>query len=187
MRTMLLIATALATAAGPAAAATFDFEALALGGIPGDTLVLTDGAQTATFTGLGLQIRTLSASFNAIYGTRYLSTLFDSEEISVTFSQTVDLVTIVNPINGSVSGEIDTIFVSAFDSGGNLLGTTTSSADSINIAFPGIVRVTFDDPLGTGYVLASLTTREADVVVPAPAALALFGLGLAALGLRRRV
>jgi hypothetical protein len=174
-------------AATPAMAgtATYDFEALPAGLLAGETLVVSDGGLTTTFTGTGLRIRSGFAVTG--YGDRVLSSDSDGEPITAVFSQPVDFVTILNPINSVRGGEIDTIVMTAFDASNMVLGSITSDLDIISLSFAGIAYVVFEEGVeGDGYVIDSLTARFSDVVVPGPAPLALFGLGAVSLMVARR-
>lgn len=143
----------------PAAfAGTVDFEDQDYGLVAGNTLVVEVGGITVTFTGEGLQIRTLGGNFDSTYcQTKYLSTSGDSQQITVTFSEGVDDVTILNPINGTATAEVDEIAGNAYDSGDALLDSFSSTGDIDPLVGPGITRVTYDDVGGTGYVIGALS------------------------------
>lgn len=143
-------------------AGVIDFENQPFGNVAGETLVIESDGVTVTFTGIGLQIRTLGGGFDETYcQSRYLSTSGDSEEITVTFSSSVNDVTILNPINGSVTGEIDEIDGEAYDAGDALLDSFSNADVLPTLIGPGITRVTYDDVSdGNGYVIGALSFNE---------------------------
>lgn len=174
---------ALSSTSASALTISFDFESLAIGALPGDTLTLTQGAYTATFSGAGLQIRSLGGAFDADSGkTRYLSTTFDLEEITVDLSgpQSIISATILNPIYGGVTSEVDEIVATAFDASSAIIGgPVQSTAKFITVAAPGISKLTYDDVNdSTGYVIGELEVEA----VPVPAAAPLLAGAIGALG-----
>lgn len=186
--TVTLAAAAMSIGSAHAASETFDFETLPVAPFPSGTTTLAGTLTDITLSGTGLKIRNLGGSFNATYGqTRYLSTTGDVEQITMTFDSgfLADSVTILNPINGTVTSEVDTVVIEAFDLSNNSLGSITSSADFITLAVAGIAKVVFDDVNdSTGYVIGSIEITGA--AIPVPAALPLFAAGLGALGALRR-
>ena len=157
-------------AATPALASMIDFEDLDYGPIPNETLIVEIDGITVTFQGAGLQIRTLGGDFDTTYNqTKYLSTAGDSALITVTFfGGSADYVTILNPINGTVTAEVDVIDASAYDDGDGVLDSETSSAEYLTLDGPGIVQVTYDD-VNTGYVIGYLEfDANAQPTTPVP-------------------
>ena len=150
----LMAAYAVLMFAPGAFAAVIDFEDLDVGAIPGEELVYEVDDVTVTIQGTGLRIRTLGGSFDAEYGqTRYLSTSGDSAEITVTFTNgSADFITILNPINGTVTGEVDIINAEALDDDDIVVDSKTSSDALLTLDGPGIARATYDDD-DTGYVI----------------------------------
>lgn len=179
-----IAALAMVGAFGGASAAVIDFQGEALGAYVGGTTTISAGGVDVRFTGGGLNVRTLGG-FPA-GADRTLSTTGDTQPITLEFLNgvTVNGLDFHNWISGVHTGEVDTITAEAFDSANNSLGVVSSSAEFVSLAFNGIARVVFDD-VGTGYVLDDIVFN-APRVVPEPALLALFGLGLVGLGLSRR-
>lgn len=178
----LLAGAALFSAAG-AQAALIDFEAFPIGPLAGDTLVTSAGGVGVTFSGLGLNIRTLPGAFTG--AGNVLSTQTDFQQITVDFDQAVNNLSFRNWISGNFTPEIDNINVDVFDINNVLLGSVSTSTDlDVAIPFAGVGRLQFDDFRSTGYVLDNIQFDS--VSVPEPAMLALFGLGLAGLGFARR-
>jgi hypothetical protein len=188
MRSTILGLSLAALLSAPAAAASFtiDFEALGSGTFVGESYSVTVGGVVVTFSGEGLQIRTGFGFFTGS-GNAVLSTTSDSAAITVTFSVPVDQVSIYNPLNVELGGEIDVISGIASSASG-VVDSFTSATGSPSLNGPGIVSVVFDDvPDGEGYVLDLLSFSIGGTPVPAPAALGLFGFGLLGLtALRRR-
>jgi hypothetical protein len=166
---------------------TINFESEPFGAIAGGTLVVPVPGGTITITGTGLQIRSLPPAFTPAFGLKHLSTLSDIQPITFALSAGLiaDSVSIINPVSGVSSGEIDTIMLEAFNAAAMSIGSTTSSATMISIVVPGIASVVTDDVGSTGYVIDEITFDLRALAVPEPGTLALFGLGLAGLGVAR--
>jgi hypothetical protein len=133
------------------------FQDQPIGPYPNGTVTISAGGVPVTFSGTGLHIRAITAAGFPPGASRTLSTPSDFEPITaiVDFGEgvTANFVQIRNWISGVYDGEVDTIVMSAYDASNNLLGTVTSSAEFISLAFPGIKRVVFDDVNSTGYVI----------------------------------
>lgn len=169
MRTIKILIALVCLSSTPAFAAVIDFEDQPFGALAGETLVVDIDGITVTFQGTGLQIRSLGGDFDTAYGqTRYLSTDGDSQQITVTFSGgSAEYVTILNPINGTVTGEVDIIDAEALDGGDGTLDSVTSSDELLTLNGPGIVKVTYDDD-GTGYVIGYLEFEATAAATPVP-------------------
>ena len=141
----------------PVASGLITFQDQPIGTYPGATVTITAGGVPVTFSGTGLQIRDIADLGFPPGSSRTLSTPVDLEPITaiVDFGEgvTVNFVQIRNWISGVYTTEVDTIVMSAYDASNNLLGTVTSSAEFISLAFPGIKRVVFDDVNDTGYLI----------------------------------
>jgi hypothetical protein len=134
------------------------FQDQPVGPYPNGSVTISAGGVPVTFSGTGLHIRDLTADGFPPGSSRALSTPSDLEPITaiVDFGEgvSVNFVQIRNWISGVYTPEVDTIVMSAYDGSNNLLGTVTSSAEFISLAFPGIKRVVFDDVSNsTGYVI----------------------------------
>ncbi len=159
-------------AASVSLAQDFDFEAVAVGGIAGETLILSSQGTNVTFTGPGLEIR----DFGSLFGNagHVLSSTFDAGPITVDFSQAVQSVSFENLINGRYDGEVDYINGWAYDANNNLVDSVSASAaDFITLSGAGIVRVVWQEAnSGEGFVVDNVS-----FTIPAPATIALVGLG----------
>jgi hypothetical protein len=185
-RSSLLAAALLAP--GALAAQTFDFQALALGNLASGT-VLTAGSAQARFstTGTSLSVRDISSFGFGPGSNRVLSTVpSDEQPTTMEFLNfTTNSVTFRNWISGVWTSEVDEIVVRAFNGGGTLLNTVTSTAQFITITGTNIARLEFDDiNNSTGYMLDEINVGA--TVVPEPSTYALIGTGLAGLALIRR-
>lgn len=169
-----------------AATTTVDFTGEALGPIADDSFMLSQEGLDITFSGLGLNFRTLPAAFEALYGMGpFLSTSSDSQEITMTIGGAViNSVTYLNPINGSATSEIDTIIATAFDGGGFVVDSAENS-DEFNTLFGDISTITFNG-VNTGYVLGQFVIDFDTAEVPLPAGLPLLLVGLGGLAAMRR-
>jgi sugar lactone lactonase YvrE len=150
---------------GVAGLSTITFQDQAVGSYEGGTVTLSAGGVDVTFSGSGLLIRDLGASFPA-GASRVLSTApSDLQPITATLTfpegVTADFVQIRNWISGVYTPEADTIVMSAYNASGELLGTVTSSSEFISLAFPGMAKITFDDiDDATGYVIDEFVFRK---------------------------
>lgn len=186
LRTSLLASLLLAPAV--LSAQTFDFQALALGNLASGT-VLTAGSAQARFstTGSSLVVRNINSPPFGPGATRVLSTVpSDQQPITMEFLNfTTNSVTFRNWISGVWTTEVDEIVVRAFNGGGTLLNTVTSTSQFITITGTNIARLEFDDiDNATGYVLDEINVGS--TVVPEPSTYALIGTGLAGLAVIRR-
>ncbi|MCL4221181.1 MAG: PEP-CTERM sorting domain-containing protein [Phycisphaerales bacterium] len=169
-RIAVLVAVGLSASA--AMATDFNFEDVPDGPIFGDTLVLTSQGVNVTFSATGLQIRDFGGAFgNAGH---VLSSASDAGPITAVFSQAVLSVTFENLINGRYSGEVDFIDGWAYDANNDLVDSVSgSAADFLTLSGPGIVRVVWQEANQfEGFVVDNVS-----FTVPAPASLALVGLG----------
>lgn len=178
-----------ATAATGASAATttIDFTGETVGAIAGETFTLSQDGLDITFSGVGLNFRTLPFQFEQEYGLDvFLSTAVDSEAITMSINgATVNSVTYLNPISGVATSEVDEIEANAFDGDGNLIDSATNS-DEFTTLFGDISTITFDDTGSTGYVLGQFVIDFEGAAVPLPAGLPLLLAGLGGLAMVRR-
>lgn len=168
--------------------AYLDFEDLAYGAIPGESITLESQGVNFTISGEGLAVHQLNFDYYLTY--RLFNTLradgFQGP-ITVEFDQAVSSVSFLNPVNGLVSPEVDEIHYDAFDIGDNLLKSGVSSAETISFSAAGIRRIVLAAP-ETGFVFGPLmvdllTPPVFDVIgVPAPAALPLMLAGTSVFG-----
>jgi hypothetical protein len=178
MKSFALIA--LGLAASVASATDFDFESVPSGGIAGDMLVLSSQGVNVAFSATGLQIRDFGAGFGG--AGHVLSSQDDAGPITVEFDQAVQSVTFENIINGRYTGEVDFIDGWAYDAGNNLVDSVSGSdADFLTLSGGGIVKVVWaESNSGEGFVVDNVS-----FTVPAPASIALLGLGAVAARRRR--
>lgn len=173
---------------GSALSLTLDFSGETLGAIAGETFTKSQGGLDFTFVGSGLQFRTLPAAFEAQYGLdRWLSTTLDGEPITMTISGGfVNSVRFLNPINGTVGGEVDVISAQAFDAASSLLDSVSNGNEFNTLSGAGIASIVFDD-VNTGYVLGQFEIDYDPAVIPLPATLPLLAAGVGGLlAVRRR-
>jgi hypothetical protein len=133
------------------------FQDQAVGSYADGTVTLLAGGVPVTFSGTGLQIRDITSFGFPAGASRTLSTNvgpYEPISATLTFPEgvTANFVQIRNWISGVYTTESDTIVMSAYNASGVLLGTVTSSAEFVSLAFPGIAKVVFDD-VGTGYLI----------------------------------
>ena len=133
------------------------FQDQAVGSYADGTVTLLAGGVPVTFSGTGLQIRDITSLGFPAGASRTLSTNvgpYEPISATLTFPEgvTANFVQIRNWISGVYTTESDTIVMSAYNASGVLLGTVTSSAEFVSLAFPGIAKVVFDD-VETGYLI----------------------------------
>lgn len=181
-----------ASLAGSASAAvmTLDFTGEPLGPLAGDTYMTSQSGLDFTFTGPGLRFRSLPAAFEAAYGLDvWLSTNGDAGPITMAIAGAViNSVKFLNPINGSVTSEVDIIDAVARDAANVILDSSSSSAEYVTLFGPDIASITFvENSPGQGFVLGQFEIDYTEVPVPASLPLLLAGLGgLAALRRRKK-
>ena len=167
---------------------TLDFTGESLGPLAGDTYSKTQGGLTFTFNGPGLHFRGLGGGFDSTYGLdRWLSTTGDAGPIEMLISGgVINSITYLNPINGTVTSEVDIIDTVAYDALNNVLDSASTSAEYHTLFGPDIARMTFVENFsGQGFVLGKFVV-DYTAAVPLPAGLPLLLAGLGGLALMRR-
>lgn len=173
-----------------AATTTLDFTGETIGAIAGDTFMVSQDGLDFTFTGPGLQFRTLPAAFEIEYSLDvWLSTTSDAGPITMSIGggATINSVTYLNPINGNVTSEVDEIEVEAFDATATLIDSADNS-DEFNTLFGNIASLTFvEGNPSAGFVLGQFVINYDASPIPLPAGLPLLLAGLGGFGLLRRL
>jgi hypothetical protein len=169
-------------AAMPCVAAIIDFESLAVGPIPGGTLLITAEGVDVTFSGPGLTIRQFGSPFP---NTRVLSTTLDAGPITITFGGgfATSMVSFENIINGRFTPEVDSPIGTAYNALNNVVDMEQNSNTIHVLSGPGIVRVVYTEgSQGEGFVMDNFEFQ----VVPEPTTWILTGAGIGILAIVRR-
>lgn len=167
--------------AAHAVTTSFDFETLAPGAVAGNATTLTKNGVSLTFSSSNLAVAQLNYDFFFTYGfNNFLRSNSYTSPLTVELDRDASVVSFLNPVNGSVTGEIDTLSFEAFDSANNLLVSGASSAEIISFNATGIRKFVVAAPV-TGFVLGPVTV-ETVPGVPAPAALPLMAAVIGAFG-----
>ncbi|MCB1365343.1 MAG: VPLPA-CTERM sorting domain-containing protein [Rhodobacteraceae bacterium] len=172
-----------------AATMTLDFTGETVGALAGDTFSKSQGALTFTFNGPGLRIRTLPSAFETAYSLdRWLSTTADAGPIEMLISGgVINSVRYLNPINGSVTSEIDVIDAVAYDALSTVLDSASNSNEYNTLFGPDIARMTFvEGSGGSGFVLGQFVVDYTAAAIPLPAGFPLLLAGLGGLAVLRR-
>lgn len=177
-------ATALVALAGTFSAAhatTLDFSATGT----------CTGGPGVTFTVLTNSTCSVGASPNNTPGLYLFSNTSSISQVRADFT---DLASFVSVDLGDFGADTDTVFISAYDSIGTLLGTHSVSIvgqtmKTVSVASANISYAIFGSSFDLGFIAADnfkFTTQVSSVPIPAGGALLLTGLGAFALTRRRQ-
>ncbi|KMK64186.1 VPLPA-CTERM sorting domain-containing protein [Puniceibacterium sp. IMCC21224] len=162
-------------------AATLDFSASgSCAGGPGVTFAILTNSNCF-----------LAPTPNNTNGLSLLSNTSSSSRVRADFT---DLASFVSVDLGDFGSDTDTVFISAYDSIGTLLGTQSASIvgramKTVSVASADISYAIFGSSFDVGFIAADnfkFTTQVSAVPLPAGGALLLTGLGAFALARRRK-
>ena len=181
--------------ADSARAHTIDFDDLALGGFPGDTLVVDVDGVNVTFSGDGLATWSLDQVVFPGSGVQLVAGGFYGPiTVEIEPGYSFDSISIINHLSSDFPrgtepnitlpphSEVDVITGRAFDQDGLLVDSFTSDMRLASLTGTGIVILTFEAP-ETAFLLDDLSF----VIVPEPNAALLIALGLAILARKPRI